>query len=419
MRDASELPEGKVEIALQLPAPIVDELAREGNREVRSQVLAQALRAILQGSPAERMAMMQDALPLMASAMEHLPSCPVDKPLVDQFDEYCSRKMVKAEVLLTGALMHALHISVEEDQQTGPPASPREIFLEYSRQRASHDMVIRAVVSYGDWLVPYGTWISHYQKHTSSQVYVDPQGTTHAQLPPVSNLVLFGEEMEMASARSELWLFTDYEAASLAEQKGAAIGGYVGGIRGTDIFRNLNPEWEWVKMNPGSPPEQLMALPRAGFADLQQWAGYIAFEETLEQDLSSNTEVLAELVRAYDGFLGVLIRPDGRFATLVDYGGLANGTMVFTAPDCLKGFTQELDVPDKHLWKAGMAKGAKLVEELSQPDSLSDGIIINPVGPGPTVVLPLSKLRKTDSHLDPKSKHSVDSIVEWFLEEDA
>jgi hypothetical protein len=84
---------------------------------------------------------------------------------------------------------------------------------------------------------------------------------------------------------TELWLFTGSAAALAAKEQGALLGLYINGVRGTELFGNLDPAWEWVRVNPGSPPELTISLPRAGFADANPWYEVVAPDRRLIQAL--------------------------------------------------------------------------------------------------------------------------------------
>src|SRR5262249_27285750 len=144
--------------------------------------------------------------------------------------------------------------------------------LEFSKNRATKDALLRALVSYRDWLVPSVVWAPHYR--------------------PGAETIEVGKEAIALSVEgplpaTELWRFTGYQAALRAKEQGALVGLCINGSRGTELFGNLNPEWEWVRVNPGSPPELTVNFPRAGFPDAKMWAKAIAFEEAIAQERPS------------------------------------------------------------------------------------------------------------------------------------
>ena len=83
-----------------------------------------------------------------------------------------------------------------------------------------------------------------------------------------------------------------------------------------------------------------------------------------------------------------MLQADGRdVVTLVNHRGLANALVAFTAPDCQDAFLEELPAEKRAGFRPMTTTGSQLVET---PRSLGvEGIIVNPSGPGPTVVLPL------------------------------
>ena len=92
----------------QLPESVVAKLQALGGRDAVSSVMNRALRFILAGSPSDRMEMMQQALPVMDEPMADYPACDLDPSVAVSFDQYCSSKMLRAEVILTGALLQQL-----------------------------------------------------------------------------------------------------------------------------------------------------------------------------------------------------------------------------------------------------------------------------------------------------------------------
>ena len=250
--------------------------------------------------------------------------------------------------------------------------SLEHVFVEFSKNRATKDAILRALVSYSDWLVPSVVWALHYRPGAET-IEVEKEAIALS--------------VECLIPSTELWLFTGHEAAMRAKEQGALLGLCVNGIRGTELFGNLNPEWEWVQVNPGSPPELTVNFPRAGFPDAKMWAKAIAFEEVMAQERSSDPAAIGQQLRGYDNFL-VLLQADGRdVVTLVNHRGLANAVVAFTAPDCQEAFLEKLPAERRAGFRPLTTTGFQLAET---PRGLGvDGIIVNPFGPGPTAVLPL------------------------------
>ena len=254
-----------------------------------------------------------------------------------------------------------------------PPCDSLEhVFVEFSKNRVTKDALLRALVSYPDWLVPSVVWALHYRPGTET-IEVEKDAIALS--------------VECRIPTTELWLFTGHEAAMRAKGQGALLGLCINGIRGTELFGNLNPEWEWVQVNPGSPPEFTVSFPRAGFPDAKMWSSAIAFEETIAQKRPSEPADIAQQLRRYDNFL-ILLQADGRdVVTLVNHRGLANALVAFTAPDCQDAFLAKLPAEKRAGFRPMATTGSQLVET---PRGLGvDGIIVNPFGPGPTVVFPL------------------------------
>jgi hypothetical protein len=250
--------------------------------------------------------------------------------------------------------------------------SLEHVFLEFSKKRATKDALLRALVSYGDWLVPSVVWAVHYRPGNET-IEVEKEAIALS--------------VECRLPGTELWLFTGHKAALRAKEQGALLGLCINGIRGTELFGNLNPEWEWVRVNPGSPPEVTVNFPRAGFPDAKMWAKAIAFEEAIVQERPSELAAIGQQLRSYDNFLILLHADRGNVVTLVNHRGLATAVVAFTAPDCQQAFLDKLPAEQRVGFRPMTTTGPQLAET---PRGLGvDGIIVNPFGPGPTAVLPL------------------------------
>jgi hypothetical protein len=136
--------------------------------------------------------------------------------------------------------------------------SLEHVFVEFSKNRVTKDALLRALVSYPDWLVPSVVWALHYRPDTET-IGVEKDAIALS--------------VECRIPTTELWLFTGYEAAMRAKEQGALLGLCINGTRGTELFGNLNPEWEWVRVNPGSPPRVDHQLPSRGLPRCQKVVG--------------------------------------------------------------------------------------------------------------------------------------------------
>jgi hypothetical protein len=92
---------------MKLPKSITELLGQLGGPSAVSQVVEVAIERIMEGTSQDRFAMMQAAL----SYMEEEPSdvtFEVPEDLAKEFDRYCASKMLRGEVLLSGALLAEL-----------------------------------------------------------------------------------------------------------------------------------------------------------------------------------------------------------------------------------------------------------------------------------------------------------------------
>ena len=106
-----------------------------------------------------------------------------------------------------------------------------EMLIAYSEKRANSNQVLRALMSHRGWFVPLGLFaISGEQNRKADSLLI---------LSP-ENLVPAGQ----------LWVFTDAEAAHLATAKGASLGAYAGGMRGTELFQIIDPALQQCKSIP-------------------------------------------------------------------------------------------------------------------------------------------------------------------------
>jgi hypothetical protein len=264
--------------------------------------------------------------------------------------------------------------------ETMGPGSPDQVFVEFSQKRVTQDAVMRSVVSHPDWLVSAHVLTEHYR----------PWSLTGDTITLEADCIVFSTEWDLPG--TELWLFTGYEAAYRAKEQGARLGIYAKGIHGTELFGNLSPEWDWVKINPGSPFSLTLDIPRAGFHDAKLWAGAIAFEDALKAIDPFDRNALRQQILRYQNFLVL-----GRTSTLtVPPSGIWTGSLLlfehhgasmlpaFTARDCMDAFSEHLSPEERATLSGQCFFGLSLLEDREGEDAL----FINPCGPGYSVVLP-------------------------------
>lgn len=98
---------------MNVPNEIQERLKAEGGPTVISSLVESAMSRILDGSPGDRFAMMQAAVPLMDQPSSKFEFPSIDQDLIQRVKEYCENKRLGIEVLVTGALMLELDM-IEE-----------------------------------------------------------------------------------------------------------------------------------------------------------------------------------------------------------------------------------------------------------------------------------------------------------------
>ncbi len=245
-----------------------------------------------------------------------------------------------------------------------------QILIAYSEGRANANDVMRALVSHRGWLVP--------------ALLVAPGGE---QAGVVDNLTMFSAETLLPPG--ELWIFTDRQAADLAQVAGASLGAYVGGVTGIKLFRSISPDTKTVRVNPYSPREQTWTFSEGSAFDVgRMWADAIALEENFEQwRQTGNPDQTA--VRNYRAFL-VFNHSSGPVITLPNQGAMSNPAVAFTAPDCADMFLSRLGDEQRGSLHQAVAGGEELMEGALRLGI--DGLLFNPFGPGVAYAFPFNDL---------------------------
>jgi hypothetical protein len=244
------------------------------------------------------------------------------------------------------------------------------ILTAYSEGRANANDVMRALVSHRSWLVP--------------ALLVAPGGE---QAGVVDNLTLFSAETLLPPG--ELWIFTDRQAAEIAQAAGASLGAYAGGVAGTKLFRSIDPNIETMRVNPHSPREQTWIFSEGSASGVGGiWADAIALEEKFDEwRQTGNPDKTA--VGNYRAFL-VFNHSTGPVITLPNQSGMSNPAAVFTAPDCADMFLSKLDDEQRTSLQQAVAGGESLMEGAARLGI--DGLLFNPFGPGVTYAFPFNDL---------------------------
>jgi hypothetical protein len=243
-----------------------------------------------------------------------------------------------------------------------------EILTAYSEGRANANDVMRALVSHRSWLVP--------------ALLVAQSG---AQPGVVDNLTMYSAETRLPPG--ELWIFTDREAADLAQAAGASLGAYAGGIPGTKLFRSIDPDAKTVRVNPYSPRARTWIFSEGSASGVGSiWADAITLEENFERWRQTGNPDKAA-VSHYRAFL-VFNHSSGPVITLPGQGGMSNPAVVFTAPDCADMFLSKLGDEQRASLQQAVTGGEALLE--NAPQLGIDGLLFNPFGPGMTYAFPFN-----------------------------
>ncbi len=246
--------------------------------------------------------------------------------------------------------------------------SLRELLVKYSRRAATKAELLRSLVSYQGWIAPVVQF--HEELFAGKDLPTAELG---------HDIILYSKEVQLP--RDHLWLFTDHEAACRTRDQGVLLGMCEKGVAGTEIFSHLNPVWERVTVNPGSPAEEGCTFVSGdGYSLLKEMAAGILLETAIESS-TSEFEV-TEHVRRFQSFKILIWNDDGTYFTHVNNPlGLSQSPIVCTTTDCVDPVVKRLP-PDQ--MKRGVRvveiDGASLLDAL--PKEGCDGISFNPAGPG-------------------------------------
>jgi hypothetical protein len=245
-------------------------------------------------------------------------------------------------------------------------SAPVQMLSAYSQQRAGVNDVMRSLTSHRGWLVP---------------ATLFAQGSEPTRV--FDRMLMFGTETRLPPG--ELWVFTDLEAANLAQGAGALLGAYAGGISGTELFRMIGPDLKTVRVNPGSPRERTWIFTDGSGSEAGKiWADAIALEESFEQWRQTGQPDNTALLN-YRAFL-LFNHSSGPVITLPNQAGMTNPAAAFTTPDCADMFLSKLGEDQRAQMQMVTNNGQSLLD--TAPVLGIDGLIINIFGPGKTYAFP-------------------------------
>lgn len=236
--------------------------------------------------------------------------------------------------------------------------SALQVLARFAQRTATPHEVMRALVSHEQWFVPLGFAPSLGRSEFDRIVSLGKNGAP----PP-----------------GELYLFTDESCLDLVAKE--PLGGFVHPVTGLELFCALDEAWVKVKVNPGGPIEHFWFIAKDAIPLARRWGQALRLEALLADPQRSRAGLFAAL-RSFDGF-SVLAHANGGVATAVGMEGFRNPAMVFTSPDSLERMAAHAPGTDAvHL------DATQLFELL--PRAGVDGLVFNPMGPGPCVGFPLS-----------------------------
>lgn len=242
--------------------------------------------------------------------------------------------------------------------------NPKETLRAYDRKEASTDDVMRALMTFDNWLAP--------------AVFASEVLATNL----LQKLFILGDPSTIP--QDELWFFTDETAAHTAQAKGASLGVYANGVPGVRAFAALPAHLRAAKVNIGSDPAEGWFIPQDAFALTGLWASAIALESWLREPESPEK---LKALRDFTGYTVLIIPQQDAIATAQGAGGLKNPAMVFTAPDCAAKVLKQAPQLTQNV-----VSGERLFTLL--PSQGVDGVIFNPLGPGPKLAFDLSLCRR-------------------------
>jgi hypothetical protein len=241
--------------------------------------------------------------------------------------------------------------------------APLDTLARFARKEVDHLAALRSLVSHDGWFAPATFAMEAFATNVFDKMCL--WGNETRGIPP-----------------GKLFLFTDETRGPILQARGADPGPCVGPLRGSTIFAKLPNGIQSLEVNPGSPTSEGFFIDAQSFPLARAWGRAIALETALE---NGSSDMIDRLI-AYDDY-GILVTPAMSIATLVGAAGLKNPGMVFTTLDSLVRLKEKIGVSASTLKETTM-RGAVLFEKVASFGI--DGLILNPVGPGPVKVFDAS-----------------------------
>jgi hypothetical protein len=231
----------------------------------------------------------------------------------------------------------------------------------FAAKQASTHEVMRALASHDAYFVPIG--------------FAPTLGRSEFE-----RIVMFSEKG--GPPQGELYVFTDESCLDLLGKQ--PLGSFVTPVSGIELFCAL-PEQSGpitkMKVNPGGSLAHFWFMGADAIPLARLWGRAIRLETLLGNPKMPKAALHAAL-RTFEAYT-ILVHSNGGVATAQGMGGYKNPAMVFTSPDSFEKVQAEVaGLHTAHL------TGAELFEML--PRAGVDGIVFNPMGPGPQAFFPLS-----------------------------
>jgi hypothetical protein len=194
-----------------------------------------------------------------------------------------------------------------------------------------------------------------------------------------------------------LFLFTDSQPAFLAKSKGIPLGMFSSGMGGVEVFGKVNPKWEGVMVNPGSPREETWFAPHESFPALASFAERFLLEEEftrlakMDPSQAHCREEVSKLVKRLRAFqeFEVPVWENTRTPLSVNDGQARIDKMVVcTWPDCVEAVKATLPPDQRARVKKIILNGTTIFQSGESPGFAV--VAINPCGPGSGLELKLS-----------------------------
>lgn len=238
---------------------------------------------------------------------------------------------------------------------------PLEALRAYAIDAADVNAVMRTLCSHDGWLAP----------------AVMFEGDSEFE-----RLVVLSEEIELPDR--ELWLFTDESCARQCAASFPRLGVLAAELSAERAFSLLADRFDSLVINPGCPEDQRWFAGAGAFGLVGQWVEGLA----IERQLPELPRLEPALLKRIAEFAGVSMPVQGENAVaLPGFAGFEAAGVVCTTPDSGKAFFDKLPPQLRETLQWATGPGHLIFAALAAQQF--DGLVFNPVGPGPQVAVPM------------------------------